>query len=380
MISPSNVFVGTLLLLLAGTAFLRAETQVVAQKTPFDGKRAKAFTDRQGNVHLTFNNQGNIFYTVRKPNEDAFSQPIQVNSIAKSGAISELAVGRDGHVHVVYHGNIFYIREQIKGENRKLQGSDIKYTFYSRLKPGSDAFEEQRDLSGGVWGFDGGCAIAADGKGHVYIFMGGTKVKGKETDRKIFLRRSDDDGETFSEPRPIDLGKGVCMCCHLKAQSAPNGDLMLAYRVAEDSVNRDSYVLTSKDLGKSFQSQVLDHWELRACPGSAYSFVNLADDQTLVSWRNQDEVYFGVNGEKAISPPEKKLKRRVAVLGNNQKGETLLAWVEGENFNKPHHLRWQLYDKEGKTIGKPGFKKHVFKRWGSAAVFARGNGDFVILH
>lgn len=356
-----------------------AEPNVITRETPFEGKRAKTFTDATGKVHLTFNKEGNIHYAGWDAEKEEFTKPIQVNSIDKSAAISELAVGQDGRVHIVFHGNIHYVREQIKEEDRKLQGSDIKYAFYSRLNAAGDAFEEQRDISGNVWGFDGGCAIAASPSGHVYVFMGGTTKKGKETDRRIFLTRSTDNGDTFSDPRPIDLGKGVCMCCHLKAQWTPKGELMLAYRVAEESVNRDSYVLISKDHGKTFSSRALDHWELRACPGSVYSFVN-REDQTLVSWRNQDEVFFGSDGENAFSPPDKMMKRRVAVLGQNAKDEMLMAWIEGENFNKPHHLRWQLYNQEGEAIGEPGIKKDAFQRWGSAAVFSKPNGDFVILY
>ena len=68
------------------------------------------------------------------------------------------------------------------------------------------------------------------------------------------------------------------------------------------------------------------------------------------------------------------------MLGTNHKGEMLMAWVEGENFNKPHHLRWQIYDKDEKPVGEQGFKRSAFQRWGSAAVYAKANGDFVILY
>ena len=281
---------------------------------------------------------------------------------------------------MLFHGNIFYIRDQIKSENRKLNSADIKYTFYSRLLPGASRFDEQRDLSQNVWGFDGGCTLAADQEGNVYTFFAGTTRKGNETVRQVFLSRSEDNGTTFAAPRPIDLGKGVCACCHLKADVGPQGNLHIAYRVAEETVNRDSFVLTSTDQGKSFTPTPLDTWELRACPGSAYSFAHSGDD-TFVSWRNESEIYLtSLSKEKHISPPGKDLKRRAAILGHNPKGEVLVTWSEGDNFNKPHDLKWQLYDAEGKAIGGIGTQKNAFKRWGNSAVYADAEGNFTILY
>ena len=375
---PNPITLIVIAVLLLSTGLLQAETNIVTQPVPFDGKRAKTLTDSEGNVHLLCNNKGDLFYSRLAQGEEGFSQPVQVNSIPKSAAIGELAVGKGGRVHVVYHGNIHYVRSQMK-EKRKLNGADIKYTFYSRMNDSGTAFEGQRDISANVWGFDGGCTIAADGDGGVYVFMGGVTKKGKETDRRVYLTVSNDGGDEFAEPRPIDLGKGVCMCCHLKAQYTASGSLMLAYRVAEDSVNRDSYLLTSEDQGTTFKQTALDQWQLRACPGGAYSFVNV-DGKTLVSWRNKEDVYFGSDGDAAIKPEDKKLKRRMAVLGKNARGEVLMAWAEGENFNKPHHLRRQLYDKEGKALGTSGSKQNAFERWGNASIYAKANGDFVILH
>ncbi|GEM_PF-2637958 len=374
-----------LLLTLLGVLFscrtaLTAETQVVTKQVPFEGNHTKATTDDQGTVHLIFNKSGNVYYSRKPVAESDFSEPIQVNSVDGCAAVAELALGVDGRVHVLYHGNIFYIRERIKEENRKVSASDIKYTFYSRLNDAGDAFEEQVDVSGPVWGFDGGCSIASDKTGHVYLFFAGTTKKGNETVRQVFMRRSTNDGQSFAEAAPIDLGKGVCACCHLKAQVNTKGELMIAYRVAEESVNRDSYVLTSTDQGDTFRETPLDHWELRACPGSIYSFAD-SESSTFVSLRSKDEIYLKIEGKDGMfSPPDRKLKRRAAVMASNKKGEVLITWGEGENFNKPHDLKWQLYDKSGQTIGRVGMAKDAFARWGNAAIYAEPNGDFVVLY
>lgn len=355
-------------------------TTITPVATPNEGRRARVVTDAAGTVHLIYNSKGNLFYSKKASSESDFSPAIQVNSVDRSGAVADLAIGKGGSVHILFHGNIFYIREQIESEQRKVKSSDIKYTFYSRLQSGASSFDPQRDLSKRVWGFDGGCTLAADDAGNVYAFFAGTTRQGNETVRQVFLSQSSDNGSTFAAPRAIDLGKGVCACCHLKADIGPNGALHIVYRVAEESVNRDSYVLTSVDQGRTFSPTPLDTWELRACPGSAYSFAHSGDD-TFVSWRNESEIYLtSLNKERHISPPGKGLKRRAAILGHNHRGEVLVTWSEGENFNKPHDLKWQLYNAEGKAIGGIGTEEKAFERWGNSAVFADAAGNFTILY
>lgn len=376
---PSYQFAVCALAIVAATA-LSAAPEVSTERVPYDGKRAKVLTDKQGNVHLIFNNKGNVFYTRKSTADDSFPEPLQVNSIDGCAAVAELALGVDGRAHVIYHGNIFYIREQVAKENRKLNAADIKYTFYSRLNDEGTAFEQQVDVSGPVWGFDGGCTLASDGTGNVYVFFAGTTERGNETVRQVFMRRSTDDGKSFEAARPIDLGKGVCACCHLKATFNHQGELMIAYRVAEETINRDSYVLTSSDGGETFRETPLDQWELRACPGSVYAFAD-SGNATFVSLRNKDEIYLKIEGKDDLfSPPNREMKRRAAVMAGNTRGEVLIAWGEGENFNNPHDLRWQVYDAKGNTIGDIGRAKDALSRWGNGAIYTKPNGDFVILH
>ncbi|MDA1275972.1 MAG: hypothetical protein O2960_18305 [Verrucomicrobia bacterium] len=52
---------------------------------------------------------------------------------------------------ILFHGNLFYIREQIKDESREPRSSDINYTFYCRLNDAGDVFEEQHNTGGNVF-------------------------------------------------------------------------------------------------------------------------------------------------------------------------------------------------------------------------------------
>lgn len=361
---------------------LQAQVRVDARPLPFDGGRAKAAVDGNGTVQLLFHRQGNAYYASKKPAEKEFAPPIRVNSIEGSAAVSELAIGADQRVHVLFHGNIFYIREQLENKERRLRPQDVRYTFYSRMNDAGTGFENQLEISPGVWGFDGGCTIAADQEGNVYAFFAGSKESAKETDREVFMARSSDHGRTFSQPHPIGLGKGVCACCHLKATMDREGRLYLAYRIAENGIQRDSYVLTSQDQGETWGATPLDEWQLRACPGSVYSFAS-TQGGNYVSLRNKEQVFFAdlfPENPELIAPPESSRKRRAAVMAGDSQGHLLLAWAEGENFNKPHDLVWQLFEENGKPLGKVERLNNAFERWGNAAVYAEPEGNFVILY
>ena len=69
-------------------------------------------------------------------------------------------------------------------------------------------------------------------------------------------------------PRPT----GACGCCGMKAFADSKGILYLLYRSATAGVNRDMYLLTSKDNGKSFQSALVQRWNVNGCPMSSESF------------------------------------------------------------------------------------------------------------
>jgi hypothetical protein len=369
-----------LITLVLCSSHVHGETKVTPKPFPFEGRHARATTDAGGNVHLIFKRDGNVYYTRKQAHETSFSNPMRVNSIDNCAAVADIAVGSNGRVHVLYHGNIFYVRDNIQSENRKLKPQDIRYTFYSRMNDQGDGFEDQRNVSGQVWGFDGGCSLAADLEGNLYLFFAGTTGSMKEQDRRVYLAHSSDQGQTFSDPKPIDMGKGVCACCHLKASVNRQGELRLAYRAAEAGVDRDSFVLTSRDSGQTFEATPLDRWKLRACPGSVYSLAE-NENKTFVSWRNQHEIYFTALGEsESLSPPDKGAKRRAAVLSTNAKGEMLIAWSEGDNFNISHHLGWQLYGAEGKRIGSRGMVEEALERWGVPCVYPDSDGNFVIFH
>src|SRR4051794_37643907 len=65
-------------------------------------------------------------------------------------------------------------------------------------------------------------------------------------------------GQDLCPEKPAsDEATGVCGCCGLRALSDRKGNVYLLYRSAAEQVNRDTYLLISKDQGRQFQSDRL---------------------------------------------------------------------------------------------------------------------------
>ena len=57
-----------------------------------------------------------------------------------------------------------------------------------------------------------------------------------------------------AKPRSTRVRPASCGCCGMKAFADSKGVLHMLHRSATAGVNRDIYLLTSKDKGKTFQS------------------------------------------------------------------------------------------------------------------------------
>lgn len=256
--------------------------------------------------------------------------------------------------------------------------------LYCRLNDKGTAFEPERDLSGSTFAFEGVGAILANDKGTVQVYWHGLSKPGKEPTRRIWLAKSDDEGKTFTKPTPIENKvTGACACCSMQGTIDEAGKIWLVYRNAEEDFSKDSYVLTSQDNGKTFTAKRLGHWPEAGCPGSVYSLAT-GKNGTLVTWDSRGHVFWAKVEDKLkknVAPTKR--RSRAPVVATNAKGEVLFAWAEASNprqFREGADLAWQLYDKDGKPISKKQMIPKVLTRWSFAAVYAKPNGDFIILH
>src|SRR5262249_26643442 len=112
---------------------------------------------------------------------------------------------------------------------------------------------------------DGGGTVAADDAGNVYVAWHALKTGGArgEENRRVWVARSADEGKTFSKGAPAwAQATGACACCSMHAFADSKGSVYILYRSANAGVNRDIYLLSSSDKGKSFRGALLHKWKV----------------------------------------------------------------------------------------------------------------------
>jgi hypothetical protein len=231
----------------------RRASGVALLRVPNGGIQPQAVVDAKGTLHLIYFKgepaAGDLFYVRRGAGAERFSEPIRINSRARSacavGSVrgGQIALGKGGRPHVVWNG----------------AGTD-----YTRLNDAGTAFEEQRNLMRETETPDGGGTVAADDAGNVYVVWHGVRKGEKGEDkRKVWVARSADDGKTFSVEAPAWAEPtGVCGCCSTRAFADRDGTVYVLYRSATAQVNRDTYLLVSRDRGKSFEKAFIHKWKV----------------------------------------------------------------------------------------------------------------------
>jgi hypothetical protein len=227
---------------------------VTLLRVPNGGIQTQVVIDGRGTLHLIYFKgdrpaAGDLFYVRRGAGADHFSEPIRVNSRPRSACAvgtvrgGQIALGKGARPHVVWNG---------------------VGTEYARLNDAGTAFEEQRNLMRETEHPDGGCTVAADEDGNVYVvWHGHRKGETGEDKRKVWVARSTDEGKAFSPEAPAwDEPTGVCACCSTRALTDRHGAVYLLYRAATAEVNRDTRLLVSEDRGQSFRQALIHRWKV----------------------------------------------------------------------------------------------------------------------
>jgi hypothetical protein len=380
-----------LLLLCLGTLApwrTAGEDKVSVLRTPDDGIQPQVVLDGKGTAHLLYykgkSGGGDLFYTRRASGEASWSKPIQVNSrpgdAIAAGTIrgGQLALGRDGQLHVAWNGSKSL-------EDSKHKGVPM---WYSRLNDEGTAFEPERDLMTFTGFLDGGGSIAADGQGNVYVVWHAAPPDNSrgEAGRGVYLARSTDGGKTFAPEKKVSPETGgACGCCGMKALADDAGNVFAIYRAATAMVNRDEVLLVSRDRGATFTQAYAHPWNIGTCPMSS-AWLTSGQTGVVAAWETAGQVYFARFNPKTsalsspISPPGT-AKRKHPVAATNREGETLLAWTEGTGWQKGGSLAWQLFDRKGQPAAEAqGRVPEAIPVWGLVAAFAQPDGRFVIVH
>lgn len=360
-----------------------AATAVAVGRLPDGGIQPQAAIDSKGGVHMIFFRgtpaRGDLFYMVSADGGRSFATPIQVNSIPGSAIATgtvrggQIAVGRSGRVHVAWNGS-------------QSAGPGATPMFYTRLNSERTAFEPQRNVMRGGYNIDGGGAVAADRDGHVYVvWHANVAGEREEGQRRVWIARSEDDGRTFESERAVfDEPTGACGCCGLGAFADRRGAMYVLFRSAFEVVNRDMYLLTSRDLGRHFDGQRIDRWNVGACVMSTQAFAEGVSG-VFTAWETKGQIYMArvdANSgsvSQVVAAPGDDRTRKHPALAVGDDGTVLLAWTEGTAWNKGGAAAWQLFSANGHPIGETDRADGV-PVWGLVAAYARPGGGFALTY
>ena len=361
--------------------------RVTVSNAPHEAIQPQAAVDAEGVVHLIHfegaPSGGDLFYSRRRPAQESFNEPIRVNSVPGSavamGTIrgGQLAIGAGGRIHVAWNGANGARPENPNG------GAPMLYTYLDEQKT---AFEPQRNLMRRSSHLDGGGTVAADDAGNVYVAWHGQGPNAPEGEagRRVWVARSTDGGATFAEDVPaLDRPTGACACCGTRALVDRDGTFYMLYRTATEIVHRDTFLLTSRDQGSSFEGLRLHPWELYQCPMSTASLAE-SGPGVLAAWETDGQVFYaridpdtGTPSEPIPAPGLGRDRKHPAVAGNDR-GETILVWTEGTGWAKGGALAWQVFDPSGLPTADRGRIDNAIPPWSLATVVPRPDGGFEI--
>jgi hypothetical protein len=353
---------------------------------PDGGIQPQAIADESGALHVLYFKgdaaHGDLFY-LRIISTGKFSVPVQVNTNAASAIAAgtmrggHLAIGRDGRIHVAWHGS--------DRATARAPGDETP-VLYSRSDKRGLSFEPERNVvQRRMTGLDGG-NVAADRSGNVYVAWHAFEpgLRG-EVDRRVWVARSRDDGTSFDrEVAASAAATGACGCCSVGIAADRRGTVYSLYRAATDTIHRDTYLLISRDRGLTFSGQKLEEWNINACPMSSFSFAEGANGM-LAAWETAGQVQWTQvdpstgKPSKIIAPAGGAGDRKHPAIAVNRRGEVLFVWTEGTGWNKGGRLSWTLYDASGAAIGTQSQSADV-PVWSLAAAVPRPDDSFAIVY
>jgi len=259
--------------------------------------------------------------------------------------------------------------------------------LYARLNDEGTAFEAQRNVIQSAPGLDGGGSVCADGAGNVYVFWHAPEPGKKgEGNRGVWVTVSTDEGKTFAAEKAATAEQtGACGCCGMRAFADSKGTVYALFRGAKTFDQRDIYLLTSDNKGKSFQYEDIHPWSVNTCPMSSEAFAEGPGGVVIGAWDTKGQVYFArmdpATGKRSapVAAPGKGLGRKHPAVAVNAKGETLLVWTEGMGWNQGGSVSWQVYDRNGAPTDERGRADGV-PVWSLVAACVRADGRFAVVY
>ncbi len=358
------------LALVAGCRGPMPEVEVL--RAPEGGSIPQVVIDGAGTLHLIYYTgsmtSGDLWHVTRAADAADWSTPHRVNSdphgVSGLGPIDggQLAIGPDGLLHATWFHK------------------DPTRFHYSRTDH-TGLFQPQQTLSmhdeGGV---ESAPTVTVDDAGNVYVFWHADPVE--DAQRRVYMAVSRENGALFDLPRAISPpAEGACGCCGLRAATDGAGVVYVSYRGAAENIRRGMRLLTSTDMGRTFADQLVDPWELNACP-IATTTLSAGPDRTLVAWETDGQIYVADVDrlDESWSPPgEAEFRRKNATVAANDRGDVLLAWGDGPGWQSGGTLHWQVFDRTGRPRGDAGVGPSPIPARSVPTIAVRADGSFVLV-
>ena len=366
---------------------------VELRRVPHEGLQPQVARGADGLLHLVYFRgpaaAGDLLYVSSRDDGRTFSAPVRVNSqpgsAVASGTIrgAQIAISLDGRLHVAWNGSDSALPRSLAHPKTGRAGAPM---LYARSNPRRTAFEPQRNLMTRTYDLDGGGSIAVHGRDVFVVWHANGVREGEgEAARRVWLARSSDAGATFTaEQAAWSEPTGACGCCGMQLYGAADGRLHLLFRSATEQINRDIYLLTSADRGRTFTGARLHGWRINACPMTSMS-IAARQGQLFGAWETDGQVFFShIVSEAATEPrpPAGKIigsQRKHPRLSFSKDGAMLLVWSEGAGWNRGGSVAWQAYDAAGKPVGEPGPHAPI-PTWSFATSAPRSDGGFTVFY
>ena len=353
------------------------ESLVRVQRLPDGGLQPEAVVDAEGTLHVLYfggdPEAGDLFYQRRGAGPDSadWTPAVRVNS--KPGTAVAIGTVRGGHL-AVGAGRVHVAWMSADQENPGM--------FYTR-SDGAGGFESQRNITRSETSLDGGGSVAADDIGNVYVAW--HAGHDGEPLRRLFVAASSDTGRSFAaEQRANPVEAGACGCCGMRAGASRGGALWILYRAATESIHRDMQLLRSTDGGRSFTQHTVDEWELAACPMSTAAITPTTDGAVL-AWETEGQIHWSrvastsLDGGAVHAVDGGAGLRKHPAVAVDDSGRMVVVWTEGTGWNRGGDLAWQVYGVDGAALESGRLAAGV-ETWSRAAVVARPEGGFLVLH
>ena len=260
-----------------------AETVVVAEDDGSDAPRQPQMTiDGKGVVHVAFGKGKAGFYCQSSDEGRTFSSPVQLRGY------EALAIGmrRGPRIAATEKGLCISLIGGPTGKGG--EGDLLAFTSTDEGETWKDPVRVNESARSAREGLH---AMAAGPKGAVCCVWLDLRNKGTE----IMASVSNDGGKTWRANQLVYRSPdgSVCECCHPSVAYGPDGQLHVMWRNSLGG-NRDMYVTTSKDGGKTFtNAKKLGSvtWELDACPMDGGCISVAPNGSIATSWRRDKDIF-----------------------------------------------------------------------------------------